>query len=103
MYILQMMHMNNLKNNFSRYPKKIKWFLGVFIFSQFLDTVAAQVTDVPKPHENEPIALDSWSEVIIYIVLPAILIILYLIILYHRRKKKKEQQEREEQQKDKNN
>ncbi|MCM5663187.1 adenylosuccinate synthetase [Galbibacter mesophilus] len=35
--------------------------------------------EVPKPGNNDPLDLQSWSEVIIYILLPVLFIILYFV------------------------
>ncbi|MCF8715147.1 adenylosuccinate synthetase [Joostella atrarenae] len=43
-------------------------------------TFALQSPDgIPKPGNNDPINLQSWSEVIIYVMIPILLIIFYFV------------------------
>jgi hypothetical protein len=61
----------------------------LLILSGFVTGLLAQIPQgVPKPQNNDPVAFDSLSDLIIYVLLPAVLIIVYLLILYRRRKKR---------------
>jgi len=72
-----------------------KYAYTFFVLILFQSEGVAQVPDVPKPHDNEPIAFDSLPEVILYIVLPAVLILLYIALQFRRRKKKKNEKRME--------
>jgi hypothetical protein len=91
------MKLKNIIKKLTILRKRSIWFFAVVLFSHFLISVRAQVSDVPKPHKNEPIALDSLPEVILYIILPGILILLYIIyrIWLNRKKKEKEEEEQD--------
>jgi hypothetical protein len=89
----------NLKNVIKKLAiiwERSLWFLPVVLLSHFLITVRAQVSDVPKPHKNEPIALDSLPEVILYIILPGLLILLYIFYRIRLNRKKKEKEEEQD-------
>lgn len=66
-------------------------FLACFPWSAGL----AQIPEgVPHPDQNTPIDLSSWSDLVIYIILPGFLIIGYVILIY-RRRRKRQKDERE--------
>lgn len=44
---------------------------------------------IPKPGNNEPLDLQSWSEVIIYILIPILLIVFYFVWRKNRRNRKR--------------
>jgi hypothetical protein len=70
---------------------KVTGLMILFIYLS-LTSVLAQIPEgVPKPQDNEPVSFKSPSDLIIYVILPAVLIIIYLIILYRRRKKGREE------------
>jgi heme/copper-type cytochrome/quinol oxidase subunit 2 len=70
------------------YPVK-KIFMILLILPGFISASLAQIPrGVPQPQDNDPVAFDSLSDMIIYILLPATLIIIYLLILYRRRRKR---------------
>lgn len=50
----------------------------LFIFFSFL-AAAQQPTHVPSPQNNSPINLNSWFDIIVFIVLPIILIVIYFL------------------------
>ena len=68
-------------------------FLHAFIILMgMVSGAVAQIPQgVPKPQNNDPVAPDSPSDLIIYIILPAVLIVTYLFILYRRRKKRRQE------------
>ncbi len=50
----------------------------IFILTGFLVT-AQQPTHVPSPQNNSPINLNSWFDIIVFIILPIIMIALYFL------------------------
>lgn len=64
-----------------------RWWI-IFLFSFLWSTGMAQIPEgVPHPDQNTPIDFSSWSDIIIYIILPGVLIIGYIIFVYRRRRK----------------
>ena len=65
---------------------------ALIILPATLSGAMAQIPQgVPKPQNNDPVAPESLSDLIIYIILPAVLIVTYLFILYRRRKKRNQE------------
>ncbi|MEX0995462.1 MAG: hypothetical protein WDZ45_00275 [Flavobacteriaceae bacterium] len=57
----------------------MKKFLSLIILlSGFLAT-AQQPTHVPSPQNNTPINLNSWFDLLVFIILPIILIVIYFM------------------------
>jgi heme/copper-type cytochrome/quinol oxidase subunit 2 len=80
------------KNAHSVFEWVKKFRNALFILPAILSGAMAQIPQgVPKPQNNDPVALDSLSDLIIYIILPAVLIVTYLFILYRRRKKRQQE------------
>lgn len=58
---------------------KMKKFVNlIFILFSFLAT-AQQPTHVPSPQNNSPINLNSWFDIIVFIILPIVLIVIYFM------------------------
>lgn len=60
----------------------------IYLFCLSWSTGLAQIPEgVPHPDQNTPIDFSSWSDLVIYIILPGVLIIGYIIVVYRRRRK----------------
>ncbi|MCR9181562.1 MAG: adenylosuccinate synthetase [Flavobacteriaceae bacterium] len=57
----------------------MKKFLPLIIFLYGFLATAQQPTHVPSPQNNSPINLNSWFDVIVFIILPIILIVIYFM------------------------
>ena len=67
------------------------WLSTIIIFFLTYSTTMAQIPEgVPHPDQNTPIDFSSWSDIVIYIILPSVLIIGYIIMIYRRRRRKQE-------------
>lgn len=55
-----------------------KYIIIILLFSGFLLT-AQQPTHAPSPQNNTPLNLNSWFDVLVYIILPIIFIVIYFM------------------------
>jgi hypothetical protein len=89
------MKWNYPSKNRQYFVKKSRYILSILLFT-FSYTTTAQIPEgVPHPDQNTPIDFSSWSDIIIYIILPAVLIIGYIFLLYNRRRKRREGKKKE--------
>ncbi|MBR9999397.1 MAG: hypothetical protein KFF73_10520 [Cyclobacteriaceae bacterium] len=95
-----MMRLKEIEKYLKNIIKKTFLYFLVLFFS--ITASFGQIPQgVPKPQDNDPVAFNSLSDVIIYVILPALLIIIYLFILYRQRKRRrKEDQESARQEKE---
>jgi len=62
----------------------------IYLFCLSWSTGLAQIPEgVPHPDQNTPIDFSSWSDLVIYIILPGVLIIGYIVMVYRRRRKQR--------------
>lgn len=55
-----------------------KFITIILLFSGFLLT-AQQPTHAPSPQNNSPINLNSWFDILVFIIIPIILFVLYFM------------------------
>jgi hypothetical protein len=85
------MKWNHSKKSHRFIQQVSRWLILKIIFLFYLSTARAQIPEgVPHPDDNTPIDFSSWSDIIIYIILPAVLITGYIFLAYYKRRKRQQ-------------
>jgi|GEM_PF-1238046 len=58
---------------------EMKKFLNLIFLLFSVVMLAQQPTHVPSPQNNSPINLNSWFDILVFIILPIIMVVLYFM------------------------